>query len=60
MKFENNDLRALAGIIMMILAISILFVKESKEIINYILIALAGFLVGGSILQTKTENKKDE
>ena len=59
-KIENNALRALAGIILLILAIVLMFSKDAPDIINYILLALAGFLVGGQLLGKDNIQKKDE
>lgn len=59
-KIENNTLRALAGIILLILAIVLMFSKDAPDIINYILLALAGFLVGGQLLGKDNIQKKDE
>ncbi len=58
MKLTNNDLRAAAGLILLILGIVVLFTRDEVDSINYILIGLAGFLVGGQIF-SKEEPKKD-
>ena len=47
---DTNTLRALAGILMLILAVFLLFLRDDTDVINYILLALAGFLVGGQLL----------
>jgi hypothetical protein len=57
MKLENNDLRAIAGIIVLILAIVLLFTRDETDVVNYILIGLAGFLVGGQIFSPKDTPK---
>jgi len=49
MTFSNNDLRAFAGLILMVLASLILIIGNETESIKIILIGLAGFLVGGQM-----------
>jgi hypothetical protein len=49
MEINTNTLRALSGIILLILGIAIMILKDVPDILNYIVLALAGFLVGGSI-----------
>ena len=59
-KLDTNALRAIAGIIMLILAIVLLYTRDETDVINYILLALAGFLVGGQLLgrnNTTTPNE---
>jgi len=49
MKFDTNSLRALAGVILLILAIALMGFHDENDALNYICLALAGFLVGGSL-----------
>jgi dipeptide/tripeptide permease len=57
MKLTNNDLRAVAGIILLILGIIVLFTRDEVDSLNYILIGLAGFLVGGQLFSPKEPEK---
>lgn len=50
MEWDTNDLRALAGIILLLLALVVLYTNNENESINLIIIAMAGFLVGGQML----------
>lgn len=50
-------LRAVAGIILLVLAIFFLYLSEDQKAIEYIMLALAGFLVGGSIFENITWKK---
>jgi hypothetical protein len=56
LQFDTNDLRALAGIILLLLALCVLFLNDENEIINYLLLALAGFLVGGQLLNRNNKS----
>lgn len=47
--FDTNTLRALAGIILLILAMALMFSQNQNDTLNYIVLALAGFLVGGQL-----------
>jgi hypothetical protein len=60
MNLENNDLRAVAGIILLILAIVLLFTRDETDVVNYIVLALAGFLVGGQIFSGKKDDTSDK
>jgi len=52
-KIDNEILRALSGVILLILSIVYIFANNSNNAIEYILMALAGFLVGGALLALK-------
>ena len=56
MDFENDTLRAWAGLILLILAILFIITGAENSTLEIIMIALAGFLVGGAILSG--QNKK--
>jgi uncharacterized membrane protein HdeD (DUF308 family) len=58
MELSNNDLRAIAGLILLILGIALLFLKDETDIVNYVVIGLASFLIGGNIL-TKSDQTKN-
>lgn len=60
MDLDNNDLRAIAGIILLILGMVLLFLKNETDVVNYVVIGLASFLIGGQILQPKDQNKNNE
>jgi hypothetical protein len=60
MNLSNNDLRAVAGIILLILAVLVLFTRDEVDSINYILIGLAGFLIGGQIFTTRHDDTSDK
>ena len=49
MNFTTNQLRALAGAILLILALVFLMVGSDNGTIEYILIALAAFVVGAEV-----------
>lgn len=49
MEWSNNDLRALAGIILLIIAIISIYLKYENNSINMILMGLVSFLVGGAL-----------
>lgn len=49
MNFTTNQLRALAGAILLILALVFLIVGSDNGTIEYILIALAAFVVGAEV-----------
>jgi hypothetical protein len=57
MKIDTNTLRAFAGIILLILGIFIMQLKDTPEVMNYIVLALAGFLVGGSLISKDGQAK---
>lgn len=50
-ELDTNKLRALSGGILLILAISQMVTKYQTDRLEYIMIALAGFLVGGALIQ---------
>lgn len=52
--FTQNQLRAIAGLILLILAIVYIISKSENENIEYIMIGLASCLVGLTILGNKT------
>jgi hypothetical protein len=51
MKWDNDSLRALAGIILLILVLFSTYLQYETESVKYTIMALAGFLVGGALLQ---------
>lgn len=51
MKWEQNELRAFAGVILLILAMSSIFTKYETDTLQYLMIALIGFLAGGALFQ---------
>lgn len=53
----NNELRAIAGIILLILAIVLMFKRDETDAVNYVVLALAGFLVGGQLLNKGNPDK---
>lgn len=55
MNWSTNDLRAFAGIILLALAIITIFTKNETDTIKYVIMAMAGFLVGGQLLGNKKE-----
>jgi uncharacterized membrane protein HdeD (DUF308 family) len=57
MRLDNNDLRAVAGLVLLILGIVLLFLKDETDVINYVVIGLASFLIGGNILTPKDPPK---
>lgn len=57
MDIDNNDLRALAGVILLILATALLFFQNHDDVLNYILLGLAGFLIGGQIISNQIDKK---
>jgi multisubunit Na+/H+ antiporter MnhG subunit len=57
MELSNNDLRAIAGIILLILAIVLMFSTHESDAVNYVVLALAGFLVGGSLFNRDQTSK---
>lgn len=59
MQFNNDNLRALAGIILTLLAVLFLILGAQNGTIEAIMIGLAGFLVGGAIFNRTFENGKD-
>lgn len=63
----TNQLRAISASILLVLALASLFLKQTNETIDIILIALASFLVGGALLsknvlniQTKNDEQKSD
>lgn len=56
-ELDNNNLRAFAGLILFFLALVYIITNNENSAIEYILIALAGFLVGGAILSAKNKAK---
>jgi hypothetical protein len=60
MEWDTNDLRALAGGIILVLAIISLILKTETETLKYILIALASFLVGGQLISKENIAKTNE
>lgn len=56
MNLTNNDLRAVAGIILLIIAITLMYSNKDSDVINYTILVLAGFLVGGQLLQKNDTN----
>lgn len=56
MNWSQDSLRALAGIILLILCLFSTYLNNETDSVRYTIIALAGFLVGGALLQ-KTDNK---
>ena len=59
-KLDTNALRAIAGIILLILAIVLLFTRDEIDVINYICLALVGFLVGGQLLGKNNDPKNTD
>lgn len=49
MNFDQNQLRALAGMILLILSLVFLILQSENGTIEYILIALAAFVVGAEL-----------
>lgn len=63
----TNQLRAISASILLVLALASLFLKQTNETIDIILIALASFVVGGALLsknvlniQTKNDEQKSD
>lgn len=52
----TNQLRAISASILLVLALASLFLKQTNETIDIILIALASFLVGGALLSKNVPN----
>jgi len=59
MELNNNDLRAIAGLILLILGMVLLFLKDETDVVNYVVIGLASFLIGGNILTKKSDEKEN-
>jgi hypothetical protein len=57
MNWNQDSLRALAGIILLILSLFSTYLNNETDSVRYTIIALAGFLVGGALLQ-KTNDKE--
>jgi hypothetical protein len=57
MIWTQDSLRALAGLILLILCLFSTYQQNETDSVRYTIIALAGFLVGGALLQ-KTNNKE--
>lgn len=57
-------LRALAGIILLVLALASILLQYETDSVKYVILALAAFLVGGSMIGRTSDNistqKKDE
>lgn len=51
MNWNQDSLRALAGLILLILALFSTYLNNETDSVRYTIIALAGFLVGGALLQ---------
>lgn len=51
MKWDQDSLRALSGVILLILCVFSTYQQNETESVKYTIIALAGFLVGGALLQ---------
>lgn len=49
MNLDQNHLRALAGLILLVLALVFLILQSENGTIEYILIALAAFVVGAEL-----------
>lgn len=55
--FTNNQLRALGAFILLVLAVTTIAMKQTTATMDFIMVALASFLVGGAILsQLTTKN----
>jgi uncharacterized membrane protein len=57
MNIDQNKLRAWAGLILLILAVLSTILKYENTTLQYTIIALVSFLVGGALLQKTGENK---
>jgi uncharacterized membrane protein len=57
MSIDQNKLRAWAGLILLILAVLSTILKYENTTLQYTIIALVSFLVGGALLQKTGENK---
>lgn len=55
MKISNESLRALSGIILLILCIFSMWKTNSSQVFDYVILSLVGFLAGGSLLSKKEE-----
>lgn len=51
MSITDEKLRALAGLILLVLAITELLLSRSNQLIENIMMMLAGFLVAGALLK---------
>lgn len=51
--FDQDELRAWAGAILLIFGVCYIFVEKANANFEWIMIGLAAFLVGGSILGPK-------
>ena len=51
MNWNQDSLSALAGIILLVLALFSTYFQNETESVKYTIMALAGFLVGGALLQ---------
>lgn len=56
MNIDQNKLRAWAGLILLVLAVLSTILKYENTTLQYTIIALVSFLVGGALLQKKGEN----
>jgi sugar phosphate permease len=57
MKINNENLRALAGIILLVLCVLSMWKTNSSQVFDYVILSLVGFLAGGSLLSNQ---KKEE
>ena len=53
--FTQNQLRAIAGLVLLVLAIVYILTESKNENIEYIMIGLASCLVGLTIMGNKTQ-----
>lgn len=53
--FDQNKLRAFAGVILLLLALAYLILRSENTSIEYVMLSLAGFLVGGALLSSKND-----
>lgn len=53
--WTQESLRALAGVILLILALTSMWKTNSSAVFDYVILSLVAFLAGGALLQ----NKKD-
>lgn len=56
--FDNESLRALSGLILLIIAIVYIVSETNNGSIEYIMIGLASFLVGGAIFSSINKPKQ--
>lgn len=53
--FTQNQLRAIAGFVLLVLAIFYIYSKTENQNLEFIMIALAGSLVGISLIGSKNQ-----